>query len=65
MRNPYFDNAKAILIILVVIGHIIEPFIEDIYTLKIIYEFIYTFHMPAFILLSGYFFKTYQRFFKN
>lgn len=54
-RDCYFDNAKAILIILVVVGHIIEPFIQANYGLKTLYVFIYSFHIPVFVLLTGYF----------
>ena len=55
-RDPYFDNAKCILILLVVFGHFIEPMNRNI-MLKNIFIFIYLFHMPAFIFISGYFSK--------
>lgn len=60
-RESYFDNAKFILIFLVVFGHLIQSFIdynESIYTL---YKVIYTFHMPAFILVSGFFAKGFYK----
>lgn len=57
MRNTYYDNAKLILIFLVVLGHIIEMNAFDISALYSLYTFIYLFHMPAFALLSGYFSK--------
>ncbi len=56
-RNPYFDNIKFILILLVVIGHTIEPFIHKHRLIYATYKVIYTFHMPLFILISGYFAK--------
>jgi len=56
-RNPYFDNMKFILILLVVIGHTVEPFIHEYPLLYAFYKVIYTFHMPLFILISGYFAK--------
>lgn len=56
-RDAYFDNLKGILISLVVIGHLIEPFYFKSKFIEIIYTFIYTFHMPAFVFLSGLFFK--------
>ncbi|MGE5329622.1 MAG: acyltransferase family protein [Deltaproteobacteria bacterium] len=56
-RDYYFDNVKFLLILLVVIGHTIEPLIKADLNLKAIYIFIYTFHMPLFILISGYFSK--------
>src|SRR5699024_10159259 len=48
-RNAYFDNAKVILIFLVVFGHLIQPFISASSELNTLYLCIYTFHMPAFI----------------
>ncbi|MFB5285322.1 acyltransferase family protein [Peribacillus sp. Hz7] len=56
-RNYYFDNAKFILIFFVVFGHFLTSFIEDNETIYTIYKVIYTFHMPAFILVSGFFAK--------
>ncbi|TWJ40898.1 hypothetical protein CHCC5027_2722 [Bacillus paralicheniformis] len=60
-RDSYFDNAKFLLIFLVVFGHIIRSYIHDNDALLHIYKFIYTFHMPAFILISGYFAKGFNR----
>src|SRR4051812_39736772 len=56
-RTFYFDNAKFILIFFVVFGHMLRSFIEDNETIYTIYKVIYTFHMPAFILVSGFFAK--------
>jgi len=56
-RDYYFDNAKFILILLVVIGHVIEPLINTNLNQKALYIFIYSFHMPLFVLVSGYFSK--------
>ncbi len=55
-RNYHFDNIKALLIFLVVFGHLIEP-LRDIPLFKSTYFIIYSFHMPLFILISGYFAK--------
>ena len=44
-RIEYFDIAKGILILLVVIGHIFET--------GPINQFVYSFHMPAFFITSG------------
>lgn len=52
-----FDNIKAILIFLVVFGH----FLECVSGHKDLYLFIYTFHMPLFIFVSGYFAKYNRR----
>ncbi|WP_172370830.1 acyltransferase family protein [Sporosarcina jiandibaonis] len=56
-RNPYFDNAKLVLIFLVVFGHMIQPFIEESSGINTLYMWIYTFHMPAFIFLAGFYAK--------
>ncbi|MFC2948961.1 acyltransferase family protein [Virgibacillus sediminis] len=58
-RNAFFDNAKVLLIFLVVFGHIIQPFTSESQGMNTLYLWIYTFHMPAFILLSGFFAKGY------
>lgn len=56
-RNfAYFDILKFILIFLVVFGHIIEKYI-DFPLIKSIYLFIYSFHMPLFVFISGFFAK--------
>ncbi len=60
-RLSYFDNAKFFLIFLVVFGHIIRPFIDESNIMMTIYKFVYTFHMPAFILISGYFAKGFNK----
>lgn len=57
MRNHLFDNAKALLMLLVVFGHIIEPVIDNNPLIKSIYLTIYAFHMPAFVFISGIFSK--------
>jgi fucose 4-O-acetylase-like acetyltransferase len=56
-RNAYFDNAKVLLIFLVVFGHAIQPFIDGSVGMHTLYTWIYTFHMPAFIFLAGFFAK--------
>lgn len=56
-RFAYFDNAKLILIFLVVFGHMIQPFITDSKGIHTLYTWMYTFHMPAFIFLAGFFAK--------
>ena len=51
-----YDNLKAILIFLVVLGHLLISFThETSETARIISSFIYSFHMPLFFIISGYF----------
>ncbi|EAE0774479.1 acyltransferase, partial [Listeria monocytogenes] len=56
-RTAYFDNAKFLLMILVVFSHLLQPFIGDQKFYHDLYYFIFTFHMPAFVFLAGYFAK--------
>lgn len=56
-RNFLLDNLKGLLIFLVVFGHSLELSKEQHILLKTIYIFIYMFHMPAFVFISGYFSK--------
>lgn len=54
-RTAYFDNAKAILIYLVVLGHLLSGYLKQNEYVDTLYLIIYLFHMPAFILISGHF----------
>lgn len=54
-RSAYFDNAKAILIYFVVLGHLLSGYLRANEYLDTLYLVIYLFHMPAFILISGHF----------
>lgn len=54
-RDFYFDNFKAFLIVLVVIGHFLGPVANQYETVSYIRKLIFLFHMPAFIFISGYF----------
>lgn len=56
-RNAYFDNVKAFLIFLVVLGHVLSHMSGDGAVSKWIYLLIFSFHMPAFLFVSGYFSK--------
>jgi fucose 4-O-acetylase-like acetyltransferase len=60
-RSKFFDNAKFILIFLVVFGHVISPLKDQNDILFTLYTAIFLFHMPAFILISGYFAKGYKK----
>jgi fucose 4-O-acetylase-like acetyltransferase len=55
-RDVYFDNARWLMIAFVVFGHLIQPY-QDMLILQTSYTWIYTFHMPVFIFLAGFFAK--------
>ncbi|MFB5660455.1 acyltransferase family protein [Alteribacillus sp. HJP-4] len=57
-RDYFFDNAKFILIALVVVTHALTPLIGEHQFARAIYLFLFTFHMPLFFLISGYFAKS-------
>ena len=48
-RNRMIDNLKGIGILLMILGHSSPP--------SFLYNFIYTFHMPIFFIVSGYLFN--------
>ena len=54
-RDYHFDNYKAFLILLVVIGHFIYPLKETVVWTGYLRKAIFLFHMPAFVFISGYF----------
>jgi fucose 4-O-acetylase-like acetyltransferase len=51
-RDPFFDNAKMLLVTLVVVGHS-WTLLPDVSTSSPVYVFLYTFHVPAFVLITG------------
>jgi len=54
-RDYYIDNIKGVLIILVVCGHLLSTLQDMNSTFAIgVRTFIYFFHMPGFIFMSGY-----------
>ena len=63
-RDYWFDNAKAFLILSVFIGHICDCIISNVnfehdipLWINTLYKFIYVFHMPVFMIISGRFAK--------
>lgn len=57
-RSHYWDNMKGILIILVVFAHILYQLQNNSSVIDSIVDYIYMFHMPAFVFISGYFGKS-------
>ena len=53
-RDTRIDNAKGLLIILVVLGHLVWPVPTGHRVADGLYFFVYFFHMPMFALISGY-----------
>lgn len=58
-RNYLWDNFKALLIFTVVVGHFLETFPLNSNLSVAVDYWIYTFHMPAFLFVSGYLGKSY------
>ncbi len=56
-RTALWDNIKFFMIILMVIGHFVDPFTSASSVSKSIFLFIYSFHMPVFIFISGLFYN--------
>lgn len=59
-REYLYDNVRVVLIFLVIVGHCMELFGGSVWSGRI-YRIIYSFHMPAFIFLTGYFAKYHPR----
>ena len=63
-RLFFYDNAKFLLVFLVILGHAIEPFRssgEGSALFLFMWRIINTLHMPAMIFISGFFAKKYIR----
>jgi fucose 4-O-acetylase-like acetyltransferase len=52
-RDPWFDNAKMMLVTLVVVGHFWVLLPDDAVT-EHFYDFLYAWHVPAFVFVTGY-----------
>ncbi|GAA2896910.1 MULTISPECIES: acyltransferase family protein [Streptomyces] len=59
-RDAFFDNAKYLAIVLVAVGHAWEPLRPGSRAVTALYMLVYAFHMPAFIIISGYFSRTFD-----
>ena len=58
-RDPWLDNVKMVLVTLVVIGHAIG-LVEATQGSHWVYDFIYLWHIPAFVFVSGYLSKSFE-----
>lgn len=54
-RIALWDNVKFFTIMLVVVGHFADAYSKSSVLLRCVAIFIYTFHMPAFMFVSGLF----------
>ncbi len=59
-RDAFFDNAKYLAIVLVGVGHAWGQILDGNRTVETLYRVLYTFHMPAFIIISGYFSRSFD-----
>ncbi|MFJ9584886.1 acyltransferase family protein [Streptomyces acidicola] len=59
-RDAFFDNAKYLAIVLVAMGHAWQPLTGESRAAEALYMVVYTFHMPAFIVISGYFSRSFD-----
>ncbi|HEU5161209.1 MAG TPA: acyltransferase family protein [Streptosporangiaceae bacterium] len=53
-RDPYYDNVKFLAVVLVVLGHAWYSLADSRLTAAA-HLFVYTFHMPVFIVVAGFF----------
>jgi fucose 4-O-acetylase-like acetyltransferase len=60
-RDVLFDNLKGFIIFTVVIGHAFEYYSSTNALMSFIYDLIYSFHMPLFIFIAGYFSKDFAK----
>lgn len=59
-RDPFLDNVKFLTIVLVVCGHAWGPLREHSRAAEALYMTVFTFHMPAFIIVSGYLSRSFE-----
>lgn len=54
-RLLWADSLKGLLMILVILGHAIQVYMPEACFHNHVWNLIYSFHMPAFMTVSGYF----------
>jgi fucose 4-O-acetylase-like acetyltransferase len=52
-RDPWFDNAKMLLVLLVVVGHSWTLVADTTFNDRL-YDWLYLWHIPAFVMVTGY-----------
>ncbi len=60
VRDPWFDNAKMALVLLVVVGHswTLLPSKDGLDSWT--YDFLYSWHIPAFVIVTGYLSRSFE-----
>lgn len=58
-RDPWFDNAKMALVILVVVGHAWTLLPETAFN-DTLYDGLYAWHIPAFVFVTGYLSRSFR-----
>jgi fucose 4-O-acetylase-like acetyltransferase len=59
VRDPWFDNAKMALVTLVVVGHALTLLPDTAFN-EHLYDFLYAWHVPAFVLVTGYLSRSFE-----
>lgn len=54
-HHTYFINTRFALILLVVLGNLLMPLVDRFAEAKAVIDWIFTFHIPVFVLVTGYF----------
>ena len=60
VRDPLLDNARYLVLLLVIAGHALAPLRGPMDGVFAGYVWLYAFHMPLFVLLSGYTARSYR-----
>ena len=58
-RDPWLDNVKMTLVTLVVVGHALTLMPGEAFDSQV-YDFVYYWHIPAFVLVSGYLSRSFE-----
>ncbi|HET7682751.1 MAG TPA: acyltransferase family protein [Marmoricola sp.] len=58
-RDPWFDNIKMTLVTLVVVGHS-WTLLPDSVAKSWLYDFLYAWHVPAFVVITGYLSRSFR-----
>lgn len=54
VRDASWDNARGLAVLLVVVGHALQPATDSAPAADWLYRFVYLFHVPLLVLVTGY-----------